>query len=38
VTIHRGTRSGYAHYWIAIAILLAIVITALSTNYYGLAP
>jgi hypothetical protein len=38
VTIHRRRRSGYRHYWLAVAALLALVISALATGYYGLAP
>jgi hypothetical protein len=39
MTIHRDRRlSGYGHYYLAIALLLALVISALATNYYGLAP
>jgi hypothetical protein len=38
MTIHRRRLSGYWHYWLAIAILVAIVVSALATNYYGLRP
>ena len=38
MTVHRRRRSGYRHYWLAFAIVLAFVITALATNYYGLRP
>jgi hypothetical protein len=38
MTIHHRRFSGYWHYWLAIAILLAIVISALATGYYGLQP
>jgi hypothetical protein len=39
VTIYDGPRGhGYRRYWLAIAALLALVISALATDYYGLAP
>jgi hypothetical protein len=38
VTIHRGPRSGYWHYWLAFAVVLAFVIAALATSYFGLKP
>ena len=39
MTIRRDRRfSGYWHYWIAIALLLALAISAFATNYYGLEP
>ena len=38
MTIHRRRLGGYWHYWLAIAAGLALVISALATDYYGLAP
>jgi hypothetical protein len=38
MTIHRGPRSGYSHYWVVFALVLAFVIAALTTGYFGLKP
>jgi hypothetical protein len=38
MTIHRGPRSGYWHYGLLFVIVLAFVIAALVTNYFGLKP
>lgn len=38
MTIHHRRLGGYWHYWLAIGILLALVISALASDYYGLRP
>jgi hypothetical protein len=36
MTIHRGPRSGYSHYWLAFGVVLAFVVATLATDYYGI--
>ncbi len=38
MTIHKRRGGGYRHHYIALAVLVAFVISALATNYYGLGP